>query len=286
MRDQATMTSMTGGRRRVRFLRDQTISDGLRTRLYRQGEVADVPAVRAAQLQAVGVVELAVPSAVTKEAPRRVQLHLEADFVLAKDAGPLSRKVRAIASTDAVDRHGDIVRQSGWRLEPYRKNPIILFGHDHQQPIGRAVSVALEKGRLLVEIEFATGARAEEIFGLVRSGVVRGISVGFLPLKHKMREDGRGLEFTEAELLEISIVSVPANPEALIEGSLPKGGQERAAAGAAPAALARPRLAAAQAAMARLRGRPLTMDERRAEVAQMRREANIRRKLIGRVGVE
>jgi len=285
MRDQATMTSMNGRHQRVRFLHDQTISDGLCTRLYRQGEIADVAAARAAQLEARGVVELGVPGTVTKEAPpRHVRLALSANFVLAKDASPLSRKVRAIASTDAADRHGDIVRQSGWRLEPYRKNPIILFGHDHQQPIGHAVSVSLENGRLIVEIEFATGGRADEIFGLVRSGVVRGISVGFLPLKHRMREDGRGLEFTEAELLEISIVSVPANPEALIDQALLRETRTSRAAVSAPASTP-PRLAARQAELTWLQGRSPTLAERMAEVTQLKREVCIRRKLIGEVDV-
>ena len=47
-----------------------------------------------------------------------------------------------VASTGEVDRHGDVVSVSGWKLDAYRKNPVFLWAHDYSRPaIGRATQV-------------------------------------------------------------------------------------------------------------------------------------------------
>ncbi len=126
-----------------------------------------------------------------------------------------------VISTDEVDRHGDIVTADGWRLEAYRRNPVVLWAHDYRRPpIGRALEVWAEPHRLLASLEFAPGAFAQEVAELYRAGFQWAVSVGFRPLKFEPRRDEKtgsilGFRFLEQELLEVSAVPVPANRNAL-----------------------------------------------------------------------
>ncbi len=127
-----------------------------------------------------------------------------------------------VASTDAVDRHGDTVAPEGWRLDAYRENPVVLWAHDYRRPaIGRTQSVWRDGGALLARLEFAPTEFAREVEGLYRQGYQQGVSVGFRPLRFEERRDSRtgaflGIRFLEQELLEISAVPVPANRGALL----------------------------------------------------------------------
>ncbi len=129
--------------------------------------------------------------------------------------------VTFVLSTDEVDRHGDLVSADGWRLEAYRRNPVLLWAHDYRRPaIGRAVALWTEPHRLLAKIEFASGAFAQEVASLYAEGFQWGVSVGFRPLRWEERRDPRtgvllGLRYLEQELLEVSAVPVPANRNAL-----------------------------------------------------------------------
>lgn len=132
----------------------------------------------------------------------------------------ISRRVSIICSTEAIDAHSDIVRQSGWRLGRFLKNPIILYQHAHQKPIARAIDISVSGGKLRALVEFpkfGTNQLADEVWALIRAGVLKGISVGFLIRDADLRQgEPRGFVINEAELLEVSFVSVPANPECLI----------------------------------------------------------------------
>ena len=127
-----------------------------------------------------------------------------------------------VASTGAVDRHGDTVAPEGWRLDAYRENPVVLWAHDYRRPaIGRTQSVWRDGGALLARLEFADTEFAREVEGLYRQGYQQGVSVGFRPLRFEERRDARtgaflGIRFLEQELLEISAVPVPANQGALM----------------------------------------------------------------------
>lgn len=131
-----------------------------------------------------------------------------------------ARCCQVIASTDDVDSHGEIVEQS-WDLTRYAANPVVLYGHDSRElPIGHASDVGVVDGRLVATLHFASekaNPRAEQVWQLVREGVLRAVSVGFYPsdVRFEMR-DGREVPvLANNELLEISVVPVPANPNAL-----------------------------------------------------------------------
>jgi len=128
----------------------------------------------------------------------------------------------AIFSTQDVDRHGDVVFQNGWDLINYKDNPVILNSHNHgdaTEVIGKASDVKVEKNKLQGKITFAINEnpKAKVIFDLYAGGFLNAFSVGFIPKKFKENKDGT-VNFgviEEAELLEVSAVSVPANARAL-----------------------------------------------------------------------
>ncbi len=126
-----------------------------------------------------------------------------------------------VASTDDVDRHGDVVSVKGWVLDAYRRNPVFLWAHDYTRPaIGRAAEVWREEHSLIARIEFGPTDFARQVADLYRRGYQRGVSVGFRPLDYEMRRDmvtGEvvGIHFIKQELLEISAAPVPANGSAL-----------------------------------------------------------------------
>ena len=139
-----------------------------------------------------------------------------------------------IASTDAPDRYGDIVDQATWKLDRYNANPIIQWGHRYDlPPIGKA-SVGVHDGELLAEITWDTGEHnslANTVASLFENGFLSAVSVGFMPGHAVKRssleqEDPRfapaGMVYFEPELLEISAVPIPANPEALAQRGLPE----------------------------------------------------------------
>jgi HK97 family phage prohead protease len=137
------------------------------------------------------------------------------------------RQVRVIASSGVLDREGDIVVPAGCDLSDYRLNPIVLADHDPRQPIGNAV-VTLASDRLEATITFAPegiSEKADTYCGLMKSGILRSVSIGFMPIDAKPMTEGRGRVYTKWKLLELSVVSVPANPDAIVIGRSRKGGR-------------------------------------------------------------
>lgn len=141
------------------------------------------------------------------------------------------RILRFTISTPSIDRENDVIALDGWELENYRRNPVVLWGHEqHCLPIGRAIALDIEDGALKASVEFVPaetphiGDKAEAVLQLCKLGFLSATSVGFRPLEFVIaadRDEGDGwfppMNFMRQELLEFSIVTVPANAEALIE---------------------------------------------------------------------
>ncbi len=127
------------------------------------------------------------------------------------------REIRIVATTGVIDRQGDIVDPLGVQLDNYKPNNVVLAGHDPSQPIGNAWP-SIVNGRLEATVRFApagVSAKADEFCGLYKSGVMKAVSIGFQPIESEPLAGG-GRRFTKWELLEISLVAVPANSEALV----------------------------------------------------------------------
>lgn len=132
------------------------------------------------------------------------------------EAAEVSGDLTFVLSDGTVDRYGDVVDAKGWQLDWFRKNPIALFGHNHDFPIGRWEDVRVEGDRLVARLRLAaegTSARIDEIRRLIEQGILKAVSVGFKAVESEPM--GRGIRFIRQELLECSVVGVPANPAAL-----------------------------------------------------------------------
>lgn len=142
----------------------------------------------------------------------------------AKAASDAERTIDFVISTDSVDRMGDTIAVDGWKLANYRKNPVVLWSHDPRMiPIAKASNIRVEDGKLKARAEFAgreISGLADAVYRAIKAGFLNAVSVGFAPIKYAFSEaDGRtwGIDFLEQELLEFSVVGIPANAEALVE---------------------------------------------------------------------
>lgn len=128
------------------------------------------------------------------------------------DLGQPGDPITFTASTAGVKRDGLDINQNLWHLDNYRANPVFLWGHDYmgaRLPIGRA-EVEVADGRLTANVQFDQQdefARAVE--SKYRRGFLHTVSVGWddVRLEGQLRHD----------LLDISGVPVPGDPDALIE---------------------------------------------------------------------
>src|SRR4051794_30257826 len=122
-----------------------------------------------------------------------------------------------VLSDATKDRMGDVIEPKGWVLDNFKQNPMALFNHNSSFPIGTWEDVKVQGGRLVGKLKLAargTSDRIDEIISLVEQGILRAVSVGFSPIERKPLDDG-GIRFTKQELLETSLVSIPANPAAV-----------------------------------------------------------------------
>lgn len=125
-------------------------------------------------------------------------------------------KIRGYASTERIDRDGDIIASDAFAesLRDYiQAGGVILYNHNKDKVIGKCLSAVIVEGRgLLVEAEIFTPD--EEILSGIRNGALKSFSVGFLAKEYDPTLFEGGVLYEKGDLLEISVVSVPANPDA------------------------------------------------------------------------
>ena len=125
------------------------------------------------------------------------------------------RKFRVVASTEDTDRSWEVIKLSAWDRENYMKNPVIIANHDYQieNIVGKATKIWVEDGKLIIEGVFSKSNPLGVLLAdLYDEGMVKTVSVGFIP---KQRQEDNRRIITSAELLELSFVAVPCNPNAL-----------------------------------------------------------------------
>lgn len=149
----------------------------------------------------------------TKDDDQEVTLdYIEAEITKTSDGSFV-----AIASTNSVDRHGEVVDNNGWDLKAYKKSPVILWAHDHTEPaIGVSKKTWVEgtgkKAKLMIQpMLHDVTEKARAVKQLIEMGVIKALSVGFKPL-----ESADNITFDKNELLEVSVVNVPANADAMM----------------------------------------------------------------------
>lgn len=139
------------------------------------------------------------------------------------------RRMTFVASDATRDTYGTVLMPDGWDLERFNKNPVIFYQHDQfsydpDAIIGKGRAY-VEDGKLMVDIEFepeGQNKKADKVWQKLQFGTLNAVSVGFLALAGEWGkgEEGPGQRnetyyYTSMELLEVSVVAIPANPNAL-----------------------------------------------------------------------
>tara|TARA_Y100001968_G_C19394972_1_gene737723 strand:- start:699 stop:1391 length:693 start_codon:yes stop_codon:yes gene_type:complete len=144
------------------------------------------------------------------------------------------KSIVAKITTESLDRDGEVLVPQGMNAKEYMSNPILFWNHDYTQPIGRVSKIKRGSDAVYGTLEFAQRPKdyEGEFFPqfaetLVKQGIVKGVSVGFIPEEGGMRvatksdRDKYGNKckkvFNQWKLLEVSLAPLPANQDALIE---------------------------------------------------------------------
>lgn len=149
---------------------------------------------------------------------KKFYVHSDNIEIKAASSEKKSFRIAGYANTVAKDRTGDVVTAEAWTkgIENYRKNPVLLYQHDHSKPIGRAESIVVDKKGIFVE--GAVSDAAEKLHGvqtLIKDGALKSFSVGFRVKDADFDRASDTFLIKDLELLEISVVSVPANQDSL-----------------------------------------------------------------------
>ena len=123
-----------------------------------------------------------------------------------------SIEIKGLASTNSTDRAGDVIEVEAWTkggIDNYLNNPIVLYNHNHEKPIGRAKSIKTVDNGL--EFTAKISKAAGDIKELIKDGVLGAFSVGFKVKDCDHISETGGLRIKDAELFEVSVVSVPCN---------------------------------------------------------------------------
>ncbi len=138
------------------------------------------------------------------------------------------RSFLAVGSTEAIDRHGEQVMQDGWDLDNFKQNPVLPWAHDYYNPpMAKATEIGFVeedgKKKMVFRAKFPSIAElssdpskpsdwalfVDSLYNGYKNGYLRAWSVGFIS------KSMQGIKHTMNELLEISGVTIPSNPEAL-----------------------------------------------------------------------
>jgi HK97 family phage prohead protease len=127
-------------------------------------------------------------------------------------------KIAGYANYSTKDRGNDVILPQAWEkgLDNYKKNPVVLYGHDHSKPIGTCTKFRVDSTGLYVEANISSAAEdLYKIQTLIKDGALKAFSVGFIPKKGRKDSATDTLYITELELLENSIVAVPMQQDSI-----------------------------------------------------------------------
>lgn len=141
----------------------------------------------------------------------------------------------SMVSVESMDSDKEVVLSEGLDLDTFRKNPIVCWSHDYEQPaIGKAMWIKAVEGGIRAKTKYAERPKewqgqwmADAIWSLTQQGIIKGKSIGFLPTKmrpphqndFKARPEWKDANaiIENAVLLEYSACNLPVNSQALVE---------------------------------------------------------------------
>ena len=169
------------------------------------------------------------------------EIHPEASLPLDAEHAP-SNTIDFRSSDQTLDRYQEVITVRGWKLDNYLKNPVVQNAHSYcslADTIGKSLITEIRgiggtsshespspspssTSYLFQRIQFAVAENplAKVAYGLYKGGFLNAVSVGFIPLRWEngSQEAGYQRKYLEQELVEVSAVSIPANPNALTLG--------------------------------------------------------------------
>lgn len=125
--------------------------------------------------------------------------------------------IAGYANTSTKDRVGDVVLPSAFEgsLATYLKNPVLLANHDWEDPIGVTLAAEVTESGLFIKARISDSR--PDIKTLIREKCLRTFSIGYNELDADFDDQTKTKYVKELELLEISVVTVPANSEAMFD---------------------------------------------------------------------
>ncbi len=142
------------------------------------------------------------------------------------------RTAKFTMTAQVEDRYRDVVVTTGIDTKAFEKNPVALYNHDHNRIIGNWSNLErTERGRkphmdgTVNFLDEGFTAATDEAVRLVQAGALRGASIGFMPIEYEWIRDEEGdgytggIRFLKSDLIECSVVAVPANPAALVKAA-------------------------------------------------------------------
>ncbi len=138
-------------------------------------------------------------------------------FALSKSLKYMAKPF-VINNESLVNAMGFVVMNAGGKLERFRSNPVMLYGHDHNKLIGRWKDVRVEGSELIADPEFDTDDQSKLYEGKVDRDMLKGCSMGIIMNAAELKDvPGVGLvaAVTDWELMEVSLAAVPANAGAV-----------------------------------------------------------------------
>jgi hypothetical protein len=184
-------------------------------------------------------------------------------------------------SNDSVDRAGDSIDPNGIDTAEFNRNPVVLNAHASSQlPIATSSVPWVSGSSLMAVARFpapGVNAASDQVAAAIRAGLVKGCSIGFIPVKWAFSKDPArpmGINFTSVKMLEYSCCSIPCNPGCLLVGAVSEKSIHQHMT-AARQAEARTLVSKARASEQRTpRSAPLSREQRLAEAREFRRRAN------------
>jgi hypothetical protein len=182
-------------------------------------------------------------------------------------------------SNNSVDRAGDTIDPAGIDCAEFTKNPVVLNAHDSSQlPIATSSVPWVSGSSLMAVAKFPPpgfSPASDQVAAAIRAGLVRGCSIGFVPIKWSFAKDRPlGINFTSVKMLEYSCCSIPCNPGCLLIGPVAAKSIDQHVAAARQAEARALTSQARSASKQTSRSAPPSREQRLAEAREFQRRAN------------
>jgi HK97 family phage prohead protease len=151
-------------------------------------------------------------------------MHIQTEAYIEKASKLQEGEIEFVVSSGAIDAHGERMNVDGIDFKDYKKNPVVLWGHDgFNLPIARTTKIWKEGGKLMARAQFyLKDAFATKVYNYILDGFLNAVSIGGM-----VQEWGAdGITISKMSMKEFSVVSIPANPEALVANKSLDGNQQ------------------------------------------------------------